>query len=139
MLSRNLRTAAVDLPGVGSRDVPLIGYRPLQPDTQRPCDGSSKIRDPKQSDTTQVRATKCIVQPSSQAYERSHRNGQCLYVKMHSASSELFRSLHRSELWLAKSSQHSRLGGGGGCCYGHMKQKIFFILLHLIFKKGGRS
>ncbi|KAG5271668.1 hypothetical protein AALO_G00182640 [Alosa alosa] len=54
MLSRNLRTAAVDLPGVGSRDVPLIGYRPLQPDTDRPCDGSGKTPGTKQTDTAQV-------------------------------------------------------------------------------------
>ncbi|GAA6109477.1 ral guanine nucleotide dissociation stimulator-like 2 isoform X1 [Tachysurus ichikawai] len=32
MLHRNMRTAGVDLPEVGSKDVPLIGYRPLPPD-----------------------------------------------------------------------------------------------------------
>ena len=40
MLHRNMRTAGVDLPGVGSKDVPLIGYRPLQPGTD-----SSQVAD----------------------------------------------------------------------------------------------
>lgn len=33
MLPRNMRTGGYDLPGVESTDVPLIGYRPLQPDS----------------------------------------------------------------------------------------------------------
>ncbi|XP_054477314.1 ral guanine nucleotide dissociation stimulator-like 2 [Anoplopoma fimbria] len=33
MLPRNMRTGGYDLPGVESSEVPLIGYRPLQPDT----------------------------------------------------------------------------------------------------------
>ncbi|CAB1333390.1 unnamed protein product [Coregonus sp. 'balchen'] len=32
MIPRNMRTGGMDLPGVESRDVPLIGYRPLAPD-----------------------------------------------------------------------------------------------------------
>ncbi|XP_034384458.1 ral guanine nucleotide dissociation stimulator-like 2 isoform X2 [Cyclopterus lumpus] len=38
MLPRNMhmRTGGYDLPGVESSDVPLIGYRPLQPDTPSP-------------------------------------------------------------------------------------------------------
>ncbi|KAI4889104.1 hypothetical protein NFI96_018629, partial [Prochilodus magdalenae] len=35
MLPRSMKTAGVDLPGVGSKDVPLIGYRPLQPEADR--------------------------------------------------------------------------------------------------------
>lgn len=54
MLSRNMRTTAVDLPGVGSRDVPLISYRPLQPDTDQLTAGSAKTSDSIQSDATQV-------------------------------------------------------------------------------------
>ncbi|XP_062421535.1 LOW QUALITY PROTEIN: ral guanine nucleotide dissociation stimulator-like 2 [Pungitius pungitius] len=34
MLPRNMRTGGCDLPGVESTDVPLIGYRPLQPDSE---------------------------------------------------------------------------------------------------------
>uniref|UniRef100_A0A4W5PHD6 Ral guanine nucleotide dissociation stimulator-like 2 n=1 Tax=Hucho hucho TaxID=62062 RepID=A0A4W5PHD6_9TELE len=32
MIPRSMRTGGMDLPGVESRDVPLIGYRPLAPD-----------------------------------------------------------------------------------------------------------
>ncbi|XP_062841253.1 ral guanine nucleotide dissociation stimulator-like 2 [Trichomycterus rosablanca] len=35
MLHRSMRTAGVELPEVGSKDVPLIGYRPLPAETER--------------------------------------------------------------------------------------------------------
>ncbi|XP_051575171.1 ral guanine nucleotide dissociation stimulator-like 2 isoform X2 [Myxocyprinus asiaticus] len=38
MLPRSMKTSGVELPGVGSRDVPLIGYRPLQPGADAPSD-----------------------------------------------------------------------------------------------------
>ncbi|XP_028835879.1 ral guanine nucleotide dissociation stimulator-like 2 isoform X4 [Denticeps clupeoides] len=62
MLPRSMRTAAVDLPGVGSRDVPLIGYRALQSDegisnsdTSRAVD--SKDTDPAQADFSPMKTT----------------------------------------------------------------------------------
>ncbi|XP_044063710.1 ral guanine nucleotide dissociation stimulator-like 2 isoform X1 [Siniperca chuatsi] len=42
MLPRNLRTGGYDLPGVESSDVPLIGYRPLPPDSGTPSNQSGR-------------------------------------------------------------------------------------------------
>ncbi|XP_040899866.1 ral guanine nucleotide dissociation stimulator-like 2 isoform X1 [Toxotes jaculatrix] len=42
MLPRNLRTGGYDLPGVESSDVPLIGYRPLSPDSGTPSHQSGR-------------------------------------------------------------------------------------------------
>ncbi|XP_045900717.1 ral guanine nucleotide dissociation stimulator-like 2 isoform X1 [Micropterus dolomieu] len=44
MLPRNMRTGGCDLPGVESSDVPLIGYRPLPPDSGTPSSQSGKGR-----------------------------------------------------------------------------------------------
>ncbi|KAL6462245.1 hypothetical protein MHYP_G00286670 [Metynnis hypsauchen] len=59
MLHRNMRTAGVDLPGVGSKDVPLIGYRPLQPgtDSSQPADQPRKEAGAKQHAASQVEAS----------------------------------------------------------------------------------
>ncbi|XP_030637546.1 ral guanine nucleotide dissociation stimulator-like 2 [Chanos chanos] len=54
MLPRSMRNAGVDLPGVGSRDVPLIGYRQLQPETDRSTDEAEKGTDTKEPDVSQV-------------------------------------------------------------------------------------
>ncbi|XP_056141816.1 ral guanine nucleotide dissociation stimulator-like 2 isoform X2 [Lampris incognitus] len=54
MLPRSIRTGGLDLPGVESRDVPLIGYRPLTPDNGTPSSqsvGGTSRDDP---DYTQV-------------------------------------------------------------------------------------
>ncbi|KAI3361337.1 hypothetical protein L3Q82_013520 [Scortum barcoo] len=42
MLPRNMRTGGCDLPGVESSDVPLIGYRPLAPDSSTPSNHSGR-------------------------------------------------------------------------------------------------
>ncbi|KAM4580049.1 ral guanine nucleotide dissociation stimulator-like 2 isoform 2-T2 [Odontesthes bonariensis] len=42
MLPRNMRTGGYDLPGVESNQVPLIGYRPLSPDTGTPGNQSGR-------------------------------------------------------------------------------------------------
>ncbi|XP_067093634.1 ral guanine nucleotide dissociation stimulator-like 2 isoform X2 [Osmerus mordax] len=51
MLPRNMRTGGIDLPGVGSREVPLIGYRPLPPDNNTPSSQSGRMTDSKELDT----------------------------------------------------------------------------------------
>ncbi|XP_049439055.1 ral guanine nucleotide dissociation stimulator-like 2 isoform X2 [Epinephelus fuscoguttatus] len=42
MLPRNMRTGGCDLPGVESSEVPLIGYRPLTPDSSTPSNQSRR-------------------------------------------------------------------------------------------------
>ncbi|KAM8735835.1 ral guanine nucleotide dissociation stimulator-like 2 isoform 1-T1 [Acanthopagrus schlegelii] len=42
MLPRNMRTGGCDLPGVESNEVPLIGYRPLSPDSGTPSSQSRR-------------------------------------------------------------------------------------------------
>lgn len=42
MLPRSMRTGGYDLPGVESSGVPLIGYRPLLPDSGTP--GNQPVR-----------------------------------------------------------------------------------------------
>lgn len=54
MLPRSMKTAGVDLPGVSSRDVPLIGYRPLQPEANNdPPDQLWKENENREADPTQ--------------------------------------------------------------------------------------
>lgn len=55
MLHRNMRTAGVELPEVGSKDVPLIGYRPLPPDTGGPPGQWGKEANAGESISSQVR------------------------------------------------------------------------------------
>ncbi|KAG9283694.1 ral guanine nucleotide dissociation stimulator-like isoform X1 [Astyanax mexicanus] len=59
MLPRSMRTAGVDLPGVGSKDVPLIGYRPLQPEANQfqLTDQTGKEAGTRDQDTSQVEAS----------------------------------------------------------------------------------
>ncbi|XP_072548460.1 ral guanine nucleotide dissociation stimulator-like 2 isoform X4 [Salminus brasiliensis] len=59
MLPRSMRTAGVDLPGVGSKDVPLIGFRPLQPeaDSFQPTDQMGKEAGTREHATSQVEAS----------------------------------------------------------------------------------
>ncbi|KAI9999794.1 hypothetical protein NQD34_011637 [Periophthalmus magnuspinnatus] len=69
MLPRSLRTGGCDLPGVESYSVPLIGYRPLSPDSPSSQSGRSAVEvDSAQSDgggakppfTTGVSQSACI-------------------------------------------------------------------------------
>ncbi|XP_060718245.1 ral guanine nucleotide dissociation stimulator-like 2 isoform X1 [Tachysurus vachellii] len=53
MLHRSMRTAGVDLPEVGSKDVPLIGYRPLPPDAGQ----LAKDTDTRERASSQVEAS----------------------------------------------------------------------------------
>ncbi|XP_076869060.1 ral guanine nucleotide dissociation stimulator-like 2 isoform X1 [Brachyhypopomus gauderio] len=57
MLPRSMRTAGVDLPGVGSKDVPLISYRPLQTETDSHTDQSDKELDTREYASSQVEAS----------------------------------------------------------------------------------
>lgn len=59
MLHRNMRTAGVELPEVGSKDVPLIGYRPLPPDASSPPGQWAKEADARERTSSQVRL-KCF-------------------------------------------------------------------------------
>ncbi|XP_048880752.1 ral guanine nucleotide dissociation stimulator-like 2 isoform X2 [Brienomyrus brachyistius] len=54
MLPRNMRFADMELPGVGSKDVPLIGYRPLQSETDSCREPLRKQTDSRNSDSPQV-------------------------------------------------------------------------------------
>uniref|UniRef100_A0A674DFM8 Ral guanine nucleotide dissociation stimulator-like 2 n=1 Tax=Salmo trutta TaxID=8032 RepID=A0A674DFM8_SALTR len=45
MIPRSMRTGGMDLPGVESRDVPLIGYRPLAPDDVPLSSQSGQVTD----------------------------------------------------------------------------------------------
>nr|XP_023657089.1 ral guanine nucleotide dissociation stimulator-like 2 isoform X4 [Paramormyrops kingsleyae] len=54
MLPRNMRFADMELPGVGSKDVPLIGYRPLQSETDSCREPPRKQTDSRNSDSPQV-------------------------------------------------------------------------------------
>ncbi|XP_016312105.1 ral guanine nucleotide dissociation stimulator-like 2 isoform X1 [Sinocyclocheilus anshuiensis] len=53
MLPRSMKTSGVELPGVGQREVPLIGYRPLQPEVNSPADQLWKENENKEADHTQ--------------------------------------------------------------------------------------
>lgn len=55
MLPRSMKTSGVELPGVGSRDVPLIGYRPLQPGPNGPSDRPWGENENREADPMQVR------------------------------------------------------------------------------------
>lgn len=55
MLPRSMKTSGVELPGVGSRDVPLIGYRPLQPGPNGPSDQPRRENENREADPVQVR------------------------------------------------------------------------------------
>ncbi|KAJ8290133.1 hypothetical protein GJAV_G00009090 [Gymnothorax javanicus] len=57
MLPRSMRTTLMDLPGVGPREVPLIGYRPLKPDSDNTSGETGKLTDNKQLDALQVEAS----------------------------------------------------------------------------------
>lgn len=59
MLPRSMKTSGVDLPGVGPREVPLIGYRPLQPEVDGPPDQLWKENENREADHTQVRWQWC--------------------------------------------------------------------------------
>ncbi|XP_041797536.1 ral guanine nucleotide dissociation stimulator-like 2 isoform X2 [Chelmon rostratus] len=54
MLPRNMRTGGSDLPGVESSEVPLIGYRPLPPDSGTPSSQSGRGRGSDELDTSQA-------------------------------------------------------------------------------------
>ncbi len=56
MIPRSMKTSGVELPGVGSREVPLIGYRPLQPEVDGHKDQLWKDNEHREADHTQVRA-----------------------------------------------------------------------------------
>ncbi|XP_016137537.1 ral guanine nucleotide dissociation stimulator-like [Sinocyclocheilus grahami] len=53
MLPRSMKTSGVELPGVGPREVPLIGYRPLQPDVDGHKDQLWKENENREADHTQ--------------------------------------------------------------------------------------
>ncbi|KTG35714.1 hypothetical protein cypCar_00034162 [Cyprinus carpio] len=53
MLPRSMKTSGVELPGVGQREVPLVGYRPLQPEVNGPADQLWKEDEDKEADHTQ--------------------------------------------------------------------------------------
>ncbi|XP_017308461.1 ral guanine nucleotide dissociation stimulator-like 2 isoform X1 [Ictalurus punctatus] len=58
MLHRSMRTGGVDLPEVGSKDVPLIGYRPLTPETGGPPGQLAKEKDAgERTSSSQVEAS----------------------------------------------------------------------------------
>ncbi|XP_060756405.1 ral guanine nucleotide dissociation stimulator-like 2 isoform X1 [Neoarius graeffei] len=57
MLHRHMRTAGVELPEVGSKDVPLIGYRPLPPDAGGPPGQWAKETDARECTSSQVEAS----------------------------------------------------------------------------------
>ncbi|TSK20095.1 Ral guanine nucleotide dissociation stimulator-like 2 [Bagarius yarrelli] len=57
MLHRSMRTAGVELPEVGSKDVPLIGYRPLAPDADSPPRQMAKDADARERSFSQVEAS----------------------------------------------------------------------------------
>ncbi|KAM7421457.1 hypothetical protein PAMA_015545 [Pampus argenteus] len=57
MLPRNMRTGGYDLPGVESSDVPLIGYRPLPPDSGNTSNQSRKGRGSDELETSQVESS----------------------------------------------------------------------------------
>lgn len=52
MLPRSMRTGGYDLPGAESSAVPLIGYRPLQPDGGMPSSRPGSLSD--ESETSHV-------------------------------------------------------------------------------------
>ncbi|KAM9353697.1 ral guanine nucleotide dissociation stimulator-like 2 [Symphorus nematophorus] len=54
MLPRNLRTGGYDLPGVESDAVPLIGYRPLLPDSGTPSSQSRRGSGSNESENSQA-------------------------------------------------------------------------------------
>ncbi|XP_042279202.1 ral guanine nucleotide dissociation stimulator-like 2 isoform X1 [Thunnus albacares] len=54
MLPRNMRTGGCDLPGVESSNVPLIGYRPLSPDSGTPSHQSGRRSSSGELETSQV-------------------------------------------------------------------------------------
>ncbi|KTF73868.1 hypothetical protein cypCar_00046081, partial [Cyprinus carpio] len=53
MLPRSMKTSGVELPGVGPREVPLIGYRPLQPEVDGHKDQLWKENENREADHTQ--------------------------------------------------------------------------------------
>ncbi|XP_051576224.1 ral guanine nucleotide dissociation stimulator-like 2 isoform X4 [Myxocyprinus asiaticus] len=57
MLPRSMKTSGVELPGVGSKDVPLIGYRPLQPGANGPPEQLLKENENRGADPTQGELT----------------------------------------------------------------------------------
>lgn len=61
MLPRSMRTGGYDLPGVESSTVPLIGYRPLQPDGSTPSSRPGSSSD--ESETSQVSGVFFSLQP----------------------------------------------------------------------------
>lgn len=54
MIPRSMRTGGMDLPGVESRDVPLIGYRPLAPDDVPLSSQSGQVTDSTGLDSSEV-------------------------------------------------------------------------------------
>ncbi|XP_028435509.1 ral guanine nucleotide dissociation stimulator-like 2 [Perca flavescens] len=54
MLPRSMRTGGYDLPGVESSDVPLIGYRPLPPDSGTPGNQSRRGSGSDELETSQA-------------------------------------------------------------------------------------
>ncbi|XP_018555411.1 ral guanine nucleotide dissociation stimulator-like 2 isoform X1 [Lates calcarifer] len=54
MLPRNMRTGGCDLPGVESSNVPLIGYRPLPPDSGTPSHQSGRGSGSDELETSQA-------------------------------------------------------------------------------------
>ncbi|KAM9436252.1 ral guanine nucleotide dissociation stimulator-like 2 isoform 2-T3 [Clarias gariepinus] len=57
MLHRNMRTVGVELPEMGSKDVPLIGYRPLPPDASGPPGQWAKETEAREQSSSQVEAS----------------------------------------------------------------------------------
>lgn len=64
MLPRNLRTGGYDLPGVESNEVPLIGYRPLTPDSGTPSNQSGRGSSSDVLETSQV----CVFLPFASSH-----------------------------------------------------------------------
>lgn len=54
MIPRSMRTGGMALPGVESRDVPLIGYRPLAPDDVPLSSQSGQVTDCTGLDSSEV-------------------------------------------------------------------------------------
>ena len=54
MIPRSMRTGGMDLPGVESRDVPLIGYRPLASDDVRLSSQSGQVTESTGLDSSEV-------------------------------------------------------------------------------------
>ncbi|XP_051263683.1 ral guanine nucleotide dissociation stimulator-like 2 isoform X1 [Dicentrarchus labrax] len=104
MLPRNMRTGGCDLPGVESSDVPLIGYRPLLPDSIIPSNqsrrgsGSDEL-DSSQADPSPMKTTwYCPLDLSTVVEEEEDGVIYTVVVKQqHSAPNSPMSAISRSQ------------------------------------------